>query len=106
MELKRTHYYYSTPFTVPMAAVDQVLDVRGGITPASTTTPAPNRLVIATDIDITVKINCTSAAEIPVTAAAGLTIPADCRLEISKLYFSHMGASSALGDATVTVLAI
>ena len=100
-----TVYYYGSTL-VSVGAVDQEVDVLAGIAPVLGFTPAPNYLNVETDVDLTVRINHTSAAEIPVTAAAGLTIVAGAQLEIHRLYFTHSGASSALGDATVTVLAV
>jgi len=61
-------------------------------------------LYITTDVAVTVKINSTSAHSITVGTTSGITVPAGV-MAINKLYFSHTGASSASGDATVTIRA-
>lgn len=99
-------YYYDT-ITVPMGAADQLLDILAALEALGRNKAiGPARYVaIETDVSIMVKFNDTSLAEVPVLSTAARIIPANA-MAISRLYFSHTGASSALGDATVTILAM
>lgn len=61
-------------------------------------------LTITTTVNLTLRINSTSEEEITVDTTDGFTLPVGA-MEIEKLYFSHTGASSALGAAAVTIFA-
>jgi len=99
------NYYYNGAYTVPMLVENQELDLRAILAALGRDVGGDSvYLRLTTDVEITVKLNATTLAEIPVTVAAGLTF--DRTMRISKLFFSHIGASSAASDATVTILAM
>ena len=98
--------YYRKSVTVIVGASDQLVDLLGALETAGRNQAiGPARyLVVETDVDITMRINDATLDEIPGVATAGVTIPLNV-MAVSRLYFTHAGASSALGDATVTIFA-
>ena len=109
----RVDYYYEASLTVPTGAEDQELDLHAALATLGrdpnnegvSTAGVPVFIRLKTDVAITWKINDTALAAMPLTVATGATLPADI-MKISKLYFTHTGASSASGDASVEILAI
>ena len=105
--MRRQDYYRKT-IVVTIGTADRLVDVGAALRAAWSDgrfTPAPTRLVIETTVDLTLKINETTADEITITAASGFTLPPEAELEVSRLYFSHTGASSGSGDASVSIFA-
>lgn len=105
-DLGRKQYYYHAGLTVASGAVDQQVAVLTSLYTAGRdpVTAAATYLTIATDVAVTVKINATTATEITVGTTDGFTLPGGV-MSISNLYFSHTGASSGSGDATVEIFA-
>ena len=105
---ERTEYYRAS-VVVTIGAVNQHVDLYALMVAALSQDryiPQPHYLHVETTVDVTLRINRTGAQEISVTAASGLTIDPAAELDMTHLYFSHTGASSALGDATVTIFAV
>ena len=98
-------YYYNAAYTVAVGADDVEFDLLAELVALGRSTDVPPAyLSLTSDIAITVKLNDTAFTAIPLPVASGLLF--DHILRVSTLYFSHTGASSASGDATVTILAM
>lgn len=105
-DLGRKEYYYNGSLTVAVGASDQAVDILGALVSAGRDRikAAASYLKVVTDIAITMKINNTSATAVTVDTTDGVEIPAGV-MSISKVYFTHTGASSASGNATVEIFA-
>lgn len=104
-DLGRKHYY-NRQATVTTGAVNQEVDLLAAIIVEGRdkTIGAATYLTVTTDVEVTMKINLTTADSITVDTTDGHTVPGGV-MSISKLYFTHTGASSGSGDATVTIFA-
>ena len=98
--------YYYAEVAVPTGAVNQQVDLSALL--AVGQNPRWQRqaryLTVATTVDLTMRINSTTANVITVDTTDGFQVPV-AAMEIVKLFFSHTGASSASGAAAVTVFA-
>lgn len=100
-----TEYYYAQ-IDVPVGAVNQVLDIYAALVAQGreSTMGHARYVTLQTDVDITVKVNRSTAQAIPLTGTDGLSWLWQV-LQVDKVYFTHTSASSAEGDATVAVFA-
>jgi len=94
--------YVSTTIAVVDSVVDQEYDLKAALV-AKGGYEGARYMKLSSDLAISFKINSTSGDSI---ALGTTTLVFDDTITISKLYFSHIGAASGSGDATVTLLAI
>lgn len=100
--------YYNRTATVNVGAVNQEVDISAALTALGRKDAVgPARFLrLSSDITCTVKLNATDADVITLTGgAAAMEIPLNVMV-ILKLYFSHTGASSASGAASVKIFAV
>lgn len=99
-------YFFST-VTVAGGVEDHEVDIDAELStdenPRRYRGPATS-LKVTTDVSVLVRLNKTTAPEIPVSSTDPLNIAAGS-INIHKLYISHTGACGA-GAASVQVLAI
>lgn len=105
--------YICKSVAVPIGAVNQEVDVATLLATAGRATGVQwaHWFFLSTDVDVTVRLNDSSADEISLTSANGLLNDAQGQppygaVRLMKLYLSHTGASSGSGDATVNLFAI
>ena len=101
----RRTYYCNEAYVVPIGAVDQELDIHQALLDdgRSNTEDAAWYLKLDTDITVTFKINSAAFDAITLTNAGLVFEPGG--IEVFKLFFSHVGASSGSGDATLSIYA-
>lgn len=99
----RTDYYYNGSYTVANGVTDQELDISAALVALGrdATDALPKYLKIISDYAVTVKVNSTSLAALPINDTSGYVLPADI-LDVSTLYFSNSSGSTA----TLAIIAI
>ncbi len=103
--LGRRHYYWHT-VTVNVGAVNQAVAILTDLLAAGRDQiiGSATWLKVTTDVQITMRINSTTADEITVGTTSGIEVPEGV-MAIDNLYLSHTGASSGAGAASVVIFA-
>lgn len=94
-------YYFGTK-SLSVGAVNEEVDLESLLSTRGSIRPA-RYLWVESDLSITMRLNKNTADEITLETATAKSF--DDLLSIKKLFFTHTGASSSSGDATVEIFA-
>lgn len=107
MAQQRRETYIYKSITVNPGATDQLYNIDTALIAAGRAAADfdhAHHIELTTDVAITFKINSTSGDEIPLPTSGGFILEAG-DMDVRRLYFTHTGASSGSGAATVKLWA-